>query len=93
MARDENAEKIKNRLPRENEKERLNNIKKLDFISKAVLGQLQNRFAVIKKYKPDVICLGYDQEADIEKLKKVHAGQIVRLRPYKKKVYKSSLIT
>ena len=34
-------------------------------IDEVVLGSLGDKYKVIKKYQPDVICLGYDQEAFI----------------------------
>jgi len=29
---------------------------------RVVLGNLKNKYAIIKKFKPDIICLGYDQK-------------------------------
>jgi FAD synthetase len=89
-ARDVNVKKLKGKFPRQNEKSRLRKIKNLSFVDEAVLGQLRDKFKVIKKFGPSVICLGYDQAADIQKLKKVFFGQIVRLKPYKEHIYKSS---
>ena len=90
VARDQNVFKIKNKYPRENEKGRLRGVKKISFVNKAVLGQLRDRFRVIQKYKPDIICLGYDQKIDMAELKKIFKGRIIRLKPYKKNIYKSS---
>jgi FAD synthetase len=89
VARDKTVKKIKGRLPRQKERERLFFVsQKAD---KALLGSLKNRYAVIKKYRPDMICLGYDQEADIKKIKKFRIP-IKRLKPFKPEIYKSSLI-
>ncbi len=92
VARDRNVEKIKGKLPCENEKKRLKKIDKINFVDKAVLGQLRNRYNTIKKYEPDIICLGYDQEADIERLRKFFKGKVIRLKPFKENIYKSSKI-
>jgi len=90
VARDRNVKKLKGKWPREKEKIRWQKVKSLNFIDRAILGQLRDKFKIIKKYKPAVICLGYDQAVDIHKLKKVFSGRIVRLKPYKERIYKSS---
>jgi len=90
VARDVNVKKIKGRLPRKNEQERLEEIKKIKFINRAVLGQIKNKYNIIIKYKPDVICLGYDQGVCETELKTVFKGEIIRLKPYKEELYKSS---
>ena len=90
VARDRNVKKLKGKWPREKEKIRWQKVKNLSFVDEVVLGQLKNKFKIIKKYKPAVICLGYDQAVDIHKLKKVFSGRIVRLKPYKERIYKSS---
>ncbi|MDD4477234.1 MAG: FAD synthase [Patescibacteria group bacterium] len=85
-----NVKRIKGRLPRNNETKRLVVIKKLDFVNKAVLGQTRDRFAVIKKYKPDIVCLGYDQKVNIKELKSNFFGRIIRLKSHRPRIYKSS---
>ena len=47
-------------------------------------------FKIIKKHKPLVICLGYDQAVNIQELRKVFFGKIIRLKPHKEHIYKSS---
>ena len=90
IARDRNVKKLKGKWPREKEKIRWQKVKSLNFIDRAILGQLRDKFKIIKKYKPAVICLGYDQAVDTRELKKVFLGRIIRLRPYKEHIYKSS---
>lgn len=90
VGRDKNVFRVKGKPPREGEKTRLKNIKKIKFVDWAILGQLRNKYAVIKKYKPDVICLGYDQQVDLTELKKVFKGKIVKLKSYKEHIFKSS---
>ncbi|MDD5290535.1 MAG: adenylyltransferase/cytidyltransferase family protein [Patescibacteria group bacterium] len=90
VARDANVDKLKGKLPRQKEKSRLEKIKNISFVNKAVLGQLRDKFKVIKKFRPSVICLGYDQAVDIRELKKIFPGKIIRLKPYKEYIYKSS---
>lgn len=94
VARDKNVEEIKGYSPKQDERTRLKNIRKLKIIGKAVLGYLRNKFKVIEKYKPDVLCLGYDQKVDIDKLRKSikirKKFAIKKLKPYKPNIYKSS---
>lgn len=90
VARDRNVEKIKGRVPSEDENNRRKNIVKRKIANQVILGQLRDRYKIIKKYIPDIICLGYDQRVDMEKLKSIFKGRIVKLRPYKENIYKSS---
>jgi len=90
VARDLNVAKIKGKAPREAERKRWKNISKISCVNKVVVGQIKDKYAVIRKYKPDIICLGYDQKVDLKELKKEFKGEIIRLRAYKKYKYKSS---
>ena len=97
IARDKTVLKIKGRLPKNNEKKRLKNLKNNNLIDKAVLGGLKDKYEIIKKFRPDVICLGYDQKTFTEGLKNKIKDfglkiKIVRLKSYKPEIYKSSKI-
>lgn len=92
IARDNNVKKIKGFLPRQNEVIRFEAINNAKYVDKAILGKIKNRYSVIGEFKPDIIFLGYDQKADIVKMKKYTSSQIVRLKPYKPEIYKSSKI-
>ena len=92
IARDENVRKLKGKIPADNEKIRLKNVENLEFVDKALLGSKKNKFEVVKKYKPDIISLGYDQRVDIDELKKNFSGEIIRQKAFKPDVYKSSLM-
>ncbi len=95
VARDENVKAFKGRKPKYDEKERARKLKLLKIIDKVFLGYKKNKFKVIERERPKVICLGYDQEIGKEELKeelkkrKLRA-KIVRLGYYKKEIYKSS---
>lgn len=93
IARDRNVEKLKGKWPREKEKIRWQKVRNLSFVDKAVLGQLRDKFKIIERYKPAVICLGYDQEVNSQELRRVFPGKIIRLKPYKEHIYKSSKLT
>jgi FAD synthetase len=90
IARDKNVLELKKKLPSQTEKIRLAGVKKTGLADKAVLGGLKNKFTVLKKYKPEIICLGYDQIVNEEALKKIFKGRILRMKPFKEHVYKSS---
>ncbi len=99
VARDKNVLKIKGRLPQENEIIRIRKIrvqlKELGHEAKVVLGSLSNNWLVLKKYQPDIICLGYDQKVDLQQLKDELVKsrlfcKIKRLKPYCPEKYKSS---
>lgn len=96
VARDSNILKFKGKPPRNNERFRLEQIKKIDIVDEAVLGSENNIFDVLEKYKPEVICLGYDQKTAEESIlkkeleKRKIKAEIVRAKPYKEHIYKSS---
>jgi len=96
VARDKTVEKVKKRLPQNDESTRLENIKESSLADEAVLGSLENKYEAIEKYKPNVICLGYDQETFTENLREkleefnLDKTKIVRLKSYHPEKYKSS---
>jgi len=97
VARDKRIKKIKGRPPKKSEKERLKEIKRQKLVNLALLGQKKNPYQIIKKTRPDVICLGYDQEVFTEDLPRFlkKAGlktKIYRMKPYKEKIYHSSIV-
>lgn len=98
VARDENSLKIKGKKPLHNEKQRLEAVKKLDFVNEAVLGDREMRgWGTIQKNRPQIIALGYDQwksevslAQELEKLG-LHP-MIARIKPFKPEKYKTSKI-
>jgi FAD synthetase len=92
VARDANVKKIKKKLPVFDEKKRLANLKRLKLANKFVLGALKDPWPHIKKEKPDIIALGYDQGSYIDVVKLKSIAKIVRLRPFRPEVFKSSLM-
>jgi FAD synthetase len=97
VARDKNVCKIKGRRPKNNEQRRLRNILKLKIVDQAVLGFVKNRFQIIAQYRPDIICLGYDQPIKkktlLKELKKFGLQpKIYRLKSFMPWKYKSSKI-
>jgi len=99
VARDRNVLDIKRRAAQETERIRRRHasqaLKELAIPGKAVLGNLKNRWLVLKKYNPEIICLGYDQKVDLPQLKREIAKfrlfcKIKRARAYYPEKYKSS---
>ena len=96
VAKDENILRFKGRKAKHDEEYRLRQVKRLDFVDEAVLGHKDDIFEVLGEFSPDVICLGYDQKTvEEEKLreeleKRNLKAKIVRAKPYKEDIYKSS---
>ena len=79
------------------EKERHTRVASVSIVDKAVLGNEGDKLKIVEQEKPDVICLGYDQKVDEEKLKETLAKRgltpkIVRAKAYHPEKYKSSLM-
>ncbi len=91
VARDKNVKKIKGQPPKFKEKQRLNNIRGVKLADKVILGDLRDPYRVIKKEKPEIICLGYDQKEFTKDLRNLFPRiRIIRLKSYKPNIYKSS---
>ena len=98
VALDKTVRKVKKHKTRNSEAKRLLTVKKSGLVDKVILGNLTDKYAVIKKYKPDVIGLGYDQDIFTSELQdrlaefKLDKTRIIRLKSYYPKKYKSSLL-
>ncbi len=92
VARDQTVCDIKGRDPVNNEDVRLKNIIDLKIADKVRLGCLDDKYQAIKEEQPNVVALGYDQRAFVDKLEEVTEDntKIVRLAPYMPDIYKSS---
>ena len=97
VARDETSEAFKGKKPIHNEKERLEAVRMLKIVDKAILGNKGNIFDIIEEIKPDVICLGYDQNVQKQELedelkKRGIKSEVIRIGAYMPNIYKSSKI-
>ncbi len=97
IARDKNVIKIKGYKPTLKDIERRDLVKKCKFVDKVVLAGKTDYLPHILKERPDIIALGYDQRAYVKNLKKDLKNKgilvkIVRLKPYKKRIYKNHLL-
>jgi cytidyltransferase-like protein len=96
VARDKTVFGVKKQRTANSEQERSKALKESGLADEVILGSLGDKYLVIKKYKPDVICLGYDQKAfttDLaKKLKEFGLDKTatIRLKSYHPNKYKSS---
>lgn len=97
LARDNTVKKLKGELPYNRESVRLQNLKETGLADKVILGDNNDKYKVIRKWKPDIVALGYDQFAFTYHLTKLFIDEkmdarIVRLKPYKPQIYKSRIL-
>lgn len=97
IARDKNVFKIKGYRPIVKDVERRDLVRKCKLVDRAVLAGKTNYLPHILKEMPDIIALGYDQRAYVKNLKKDLKNKglivkIIRLKPYKEKIYKNRLL-
>ena len=97
VARDSNVQREKGSLPVVSENDRLTMVSHIDVVDKATLGGEEDKLAVVVEYKPDIICLGYDQRVDEENLalslkERGVDASIVRVSSYNGNKYKSGIL-
>jgi len=95
LAREETIRKLKGKKPKYSEKERKAHLEITGIPDKVIFGSLGDKYKSIDKEKPDLICLGYDQNSFSSNLraelkKKDLSPHIKRLKPYKEHIFKSS---
>ncbi len=97
VTRDDAAEREKGRRPRLNARERMGLVAGVRWVDRVVIGDPPQRyFTVIRRLKPDIIALGYDQPCDIPAFRNVLRSlglpktRVVRLREYKGHRYHTS---
>ena len=97
IARDQTVKRIKKKKPLYNEDQRKKQVKDLKIADKVFLGNRIDKYRIIRKYSPDIICLGYDQKHFVDGLIKIigkfeKKPKVIRINSYKPKKYKSSLL-
>jgi FAD synthetase len=70
LARDALVKRSKGRSPVSSEEDRLLMVSSLRQVDAAVLGSGSRYSDTLEKVSPDVVCLGYDQKPDLEKVKR-----------------------
>ncbi len=94
VTRDTRA-KTNNKKPFFNETNRLALVQSVSLVNQAVLGDSAGHWTMIKKFKPDVICLGYDQVLNHPAIQKQLADlkvkpQIIKLKAHRAEYFSSS---
>jgi len=96
IARDQTVEKIKGRKPRNNECLRYWMVLREELVDEVILGSIGDKYAVLEKVRPEILCIGYDQINFVKSLgsELVKRGfgnvQIKKLEAYYPEKYKSS---
>jgi len=99
VGRDSTVERVKKRLPKQDQFERLLAVQKCVFIDEARLGnEGVSVYQILGEVKPDLICLGYDQVVFTDKLEQKLKemglkAEIRRMKPYKPEIYHSSILS
>ncbi|MFH1235930.1 MAG: M15 family metallopeptidase [Parcubacteria group bacterium] len=97
VARDVTVKKVKGIAPHQMEHQRAQALRNLGIADQVVIGGKNNKLLAIKKVRPDIICLGYDQRAftgnlRIELARLGFFPEIVRMKAYRPDTYKSSFM-
>ncbi|MFA5185333.1 MAG: adenylyltransferase/cytidyltransferase family protein [Patescibacteria group bacterium] len=87
VARDITVLEVKGNLPARNEQDRLNVLSAHPLVDDARLGYTDDRYRIIEELRPDIICLGFDQESFTENLdnelaRRGLSASILRMEPY-----------
>jgi len=97
LARDVTVRKVKGSLPLHDEKQRREILAHIDLIDRVVMGDTDNAYRIIKRVRPRVIALGYDQTAFVDRLEEQLKefklpAKIVRLKPHRENKHKTHKI-
>ncbi|MBD3164293.1 adenylyltransferase/cytidyltransferase family protein [Candidatus Woesearchaeota archaeon] len=95
LGRKETIKELKGKEPKYTEKERKQHLEITGIPDKILLGNKNDKYKIIEKIRPDIICLGYDQNSftkglERELKKRKLKPKIIRLKPYKEHIFKSS---
>ena len=71
VGRDSTVKQVKGKYPLNNELKRLIKIQNLDYVDNAFLVYEENKYKIIEELKPDIICIGYDQNSFTDNLKEI----------------------
>lgn len=98
VGQDSASKTLKNKSPNHPLRERIRFAGDVEYVTRAVPGDSeQGSYNIVKKEKPDIVCLGYDQKElarDFEKWNQANNKniQIKLLEPYNPQKYHNSLI-
>lgn len=97
VAQDKTVRSIKGKASTQTQEKRIAAVENTGLADMVILGKAGDKYKLVEVVQPDVICLGYDQTSYTEGLRSALIERnipaaIVRLRPYLKHKYKSSLL-
>lgn len=99
VAPDEIVRRFKKRNPCDSQEKRIQNLLTISEVTIAVLGDtIIGTYSAIKQYKPDIICLGYDQnKLGNDLATRITTGalpamQLVYAQPFEPEKYHTSII-
>lgn len=94
VARDSAARTLKKKTPRRVQAARAAALRRSGLADRVALGdKKQGTYCVIARWKPDIVCLGYDQHALAADLKKRMPDiRLVRLKAHQPEKFKTSLL-
>ncbi len=84
-------------LPDNNEQHRLSTVSEHPLVDDARLGYLDDKYRIIEEVKPDIICLGHDQEAftenlDAELARRGLSASVVRCEQFSPEIFKINYV-
>ena len=99
VARDNIVQMLKNKKPLHSSEKRRRAVAEIDAMTKAVMGDdTLGTYSIVKKHKPHIICLGYDQQKLKRNLEKHMKNgnmpriRLIKLKPYFPKKFKTSIL-
>ncbi|HLC92325.1 MAG TPA: adenylyltransferase/cytidyltransferase family protein [archaeon] len=97
IATDSNVFRVKGIKPVNGQQARRELVAALGLVDDAVVGFEDDMMKSVEKAKPDIVALGYDQRPDEDALRESFSARgikakIVRLKPHKPEMFKSSKI-
>ncbi|MBU0667693.1 adenylyltransferase/cytidyltransferase family protein [Patescibacteria group bacterium] len=97
IARDKTVKQIKGQPVAHHERKRAKAVRNLNIADSVILGYHKDKHKVLRKYRPNIIALGYDQFVFTQKLRKTLIdlkldAKIIRIEAHFPQVYKSSIL-
>jgi FAD synthetase len=99
VARDNIVKKLKGKLPKYNETDRIKSLLEINDVDLVLLGDPKvETYNILKEVKPQVVYIGYDQQALFNSINKalkdgsLHGFEIIRGIAYKPEIFHSSIL-
>ena len=98
VATDEVVRELKKRPPKQSLEERMRTLGESGFVDQVVAGDsARGNWSAVRKFRPDIVAVGYDQKNLAEKLQEFIAREklptkIITVLPFKPETFHSSLL-